>query len=1195
MNKSNSTYWLFWKICLLFAITSSFSLAMAEEDIRLIVTLEQAPVFQEKRRLESLMYNVGLKSKLKENVRSYHQLIKSQQEQLVAKLFRRDLISSHKRSLSRLSNAVVIIAKASQRAEIAAMPGVKNVVIDSKAHTLLTESVEQIGATQLWSLFDEQLLPLTGHGITIAIVDSGIDYTHPDLGGCFGANCKVIGGYDFVNNDNDPMDDNGHGTLVAGIAAANGVLKGVAPDANLVAYKVVDNTGTGFESDFVAAMEAALDPDGNLATDDAVDIINISLGYGSVSDQSVASIASNEAVAAGVIVVVAAGNDGPNYNTINPPGNATDVITVGAVNKNGVVAEFSSRGLVRGDLVIDYPVIKPEIMAPGVDISTTEVGGGYKSVLGTSTAAPHIAGAAALLLQAHPSLNPAEIKALLVNNASPLTGDGYTVGNGLVDLVASYNAKIVISPPTINYGYVEGGVSNVFKERMLTIKNISNQTQQLTFAETGSLPNGSTISFEGQSFTLAPGEQTEQQLSLTVDPSVTSYLEDLNTPYATELTANYTDGSMRLPILFRRAEVLEVTESPLPTGNYALSGYAINAEGVQFHAARAGESRDPYVRFALRDETVSLFFENENSLRYYGLNQVQSTSQDVITFDATAEGYIVQLPTAVAGKSLTTQYWQGIFLHEDNPDFIRAFTHFRNPTFINVSEKFQFNYSAFLEEDDRDRTDKSLYFLTSSTQGILDDITFDLSGYGSVSFLVNNPDWFESGVRFTYLPTYYKSDGETRASGPGGDTVYYEPFVMTFHGKENPLAINKAYLNLRLSDIDYKSLMYSNEIDIGQTDYKKYVRSESDVEPAALVAKRTTRAIVGAGLRFFTSRISHIPGSLHIWPNINEQVGLTSILDSWGNAYADDLPFTLTCKNGEYPLNSGSLLSMTGAKIFTLGDGCESFELLVEYDGFQQSSSSALIEINVSGMAPRISMVELYSNNVLSTYVSSNGEIKVKIEDDGDISIFKFEFRVGENNWSELTAELIDNNYVIPLPAVDEVATASIRITAEDSQGNSIVNTIESAFIIGNNVEAIVDSDGDTVVDLDDLQPFHPLFIDAPVVNISVESLPVNDKTVAAGAKDIVMLGFKLASNVEGETLSSITLQASGDGNDSSDILAVNLYVDKNHDGALDILDTLLSTNAYLQDNGELQLDLAEAYNLPQGESSFLVTYDFKE
>ncbi|MCH7802829.1 MAG: S8 family serine peptidase, partial [Acidobacteria bacterium] len=214
----------------------------------------------------------------------------------------------------------------------------------------------------------------TGEGVTIGIIDTGVDYTHPDLGGCFGNDCKVIDGYDFVNNDNDPMDDHGHGTHVAATAAGSGVLKGVAPDANLVAYKVLDAGGSGYLSNVIAAIERAVDPneDGNF--DDQYDIISLSLGYSGGNPDSPDAKAIDNAVDAGIIAVIAAGNFGSRFETIGCPGCAEKAITVGATDKQDNFARFSSRGPVEwkdeeGNLKI---ILKPEIVAPGVDICAAQ-------------------------------------------------------------------------------------------------------------------------------------------------------------------------------------------------------------------------------------------------------------------------------------------------------------------------------------------------------------------------------------------------------------------------------------------------------------------------------------------------------------------------------------------------------------------------------------------------------------------------------------------------------------------------------------------------------------------------------------------------------------------------------------------------------------------------------------------------------
>ncbi|HKR63833.1 MAG TPA: S8 family serine peptidase, partial [Thermoanaerobaculia bacterium] len=149
-----------------------------------------------------------------------------------------------------------------------------------------------------------------GAGIKVGVIDTGIDYMHPALGGGFGEGFKVAGGWDFTNNDADPMDDYGHGTHVAGIIAANGSgLTGVAPDVSLIAYKVFNGSGGARESDILAAVERAMDPNGDGDTSDHLDVVNMSLGGPpEVNDPLVSAV--ERAIAAGVVFCLSNGNGG---------------------------------------------------------------------------------------------------------------------------------------------------------------------------------------------------------------------------------------------------------------------------------------------------------------------------------------------------------------------------------------------------------------------------------------------------------------------------------------------------------------------------------------------------------------------------------------------------------------------------------------------------------------------------------------------------------------------------------------------------------------------------------------------------------------------------------------------------------------------------------------------------------------------
>tara|TARA_Y100000310_G_scaffold345307_1_gene463589 strand:+ start:2778 stop:5840 length:3063 start_codon:yes stop_codon:yes gene_type:complete len=311
----------------------------------------------------------------------------------------------------------------------------------------LQDSIPLINADRVWRSRrpEEGLGPsITGRGVTIAIIDTGVDYTHPDLQDkvvsqhCYCSHFESIFGPPrkncCPNGQNEfhgfgaAMDDQGHGTHVAATAAGNGVLKGVAPDADLLAYKVLDDEGGGIESDVIAAIDHAVDPNNDKNFTDAVDIISMSVGFFD-SYNSALSQTINNAVNAGVISIIAAANSGPSYRGIASPGNALNAITVGASDKVDNLARFSSRG----PILLGY--IKPDLTAPGVDICAAQwedaflydgttyhperqcLEEDHVIISGTSMATPHVAGAAALLLQSHRDWGPNQIKSSLMINS----------------------------------------------------------------------------------------------------------------------------------------------------------------------------------------------------------------------------------------------------------------------------------------------------------------------------------------------------------------------------------------------------------------------------------------------------------------------------------------------------------------------------------------------------------------------------------------------------------------------------------------------------------------------------------------------------------------------------------------------------------------------------------------------------------
>lgn len=263
-----------------------------------------------------------------------------------------------------------------------------------------------------------------GAGINIAIIDTGINYNHPDL------RDNYKGGYDFVNDDADPLDDNGHGTHCAGIIAAAdndlGVI-GVAPEANLYSLKVVNNTGRGNISDLIAAIEWATETCKDTDTSNDIQIISMSLG----SNIGVTALetACSQAYDSGILLVAGAGNDGNKRGTgdsVDYPGAYSSVIAVAATDSMDNRASFSSTG----------PAV--ELAAPGVNILSTYKDG-WASLSGTSMACPHVAGTAALVLAANPSFTNDKIRDRLAQTTTDLgtSGRDKLYGYGLVNAEAA--------------------------------------------------------------------------------------------------------------------------------------------------------------------------------------------------------------------------------------------------------------------------------------------------------------------------------------------------------------------------------------------------------------------------------------------------------------------------------------------------------------------------------------------------------------------------------------------------------------------------------------------------------------------------------------------------------------------------------------------------------------------------------------
>ncbi|MEK5521303.1 hypothetical protein B5V89_11845 [Heyndrickxia sporothermodurans] len=524
-----------------------------------------------------------------------------------------------------------------------------------------------IGAEKAQNYYDSKGNRLTGKGIKVGVIDTGIDYTHPDL------RSNYSGGYDLVDEDNNPLETQIHegeptihGTHVAGIIGANGRMKGVAPDVKIYAYRALGAGGKGTTEQILAAIERTVKS--------KLDIINLSLGSDVNGPDLPISIALNKAVEKGIVAVTSNGNSGPNLWTVGTPGTSSKAISVGAStpvlkvpylsavqlkspiklvpfvgsvkwnlnhtypvqyvgigkkkdmkNVAGKIAlikrgeiEFSKKvknaeaagavgviifnntkgpfvGKIDGeidipavsismvdgeslipkkspilastiykvekDLLADFssrgPVtvnwsIKPDITAPGVAIKSTIPDKRYIELQGTSMSAPYIAGAAALIKQAHPEWGPAEIKSSIMNTATILhdeKGNRYKVyeqGAGRINIDQAIHTETLVSPSSLSFGILTKQFDE--NKKQVTITNISNQTKHYHFKL---LKYDENIDWKlPLPFTLKPGEKRTLSISAFIKRSFHTNKEMIDG----YLSLIEKDKSIDLPFLFIKKE-----------------------------------------------------------------------------------------------------------------------------------------------------------------------------------------------------------------------------------------------------------------------------------------------------------------------------------------------------------------------------------------------------------------------------------------------------------------------------------------------------------------------------------------------------------------------------------------------------------------------------------------------------------------
>ncbi|MBI4172400.1 MAG: S8 family serine peptidase [Actinobacteria bacterium] len=455
-----------------------------------VVTLDAPPLAQARPGRTTFSRSQRLRLRAPASV-SYLDALASQQRRLESRIAGAVPGATVRRRYRIVVNGLAVVLPAAQLRRLALLPGVRAVYPSVRYRALLDRSPQQIGAPALWGAG----LDTAGQGMKIAIIDQGIDQTHPFFdpagytmppgfpkGQAAYTTAKVIAARVFapsgLKTETKPFEpeNSEHGTHVAGIAAGNagtvsgggGVVSGVAPKAYLGNYKaltVPTASGVGLDGnspELVAAIEAAVA--------DGMDVINLSLGEAEIEpSRDIVALALDAAADAGVVPVAAAGNEFAEFGggSISSPGTAAKAITVASVSSSGssasgVVSGFSAAGPTPLSLRL-----KPDVSAPGSGILSAITGGGWTRLSGTSMAAPHVAGAVALLRQRHPGWTVAQVKSALAQTGTPAYADDARTreapatrqGGGVIALARADRPLVFAAPTGLSFGLLRRGES----------------------------------------------------------------------------------------------------------------------------------------------------------------------------------------------------------------------------------------------------------------------------------------------------------------------------------------------------------------------------------------------------------------------------------------------------------------------------------------------------------------------------------------------------------------------------------------------------------------------------------------------------------------------------------------------------------------------------------------------------------------
>ncbi|MGG8410409.1 S8 family peptidase [Streptomyces sp. 12297] len=546
----------------------------------------------------------------------------------------------------------------------ATTPGVSAVWLDGIRTASLDKSTKQIGADKAWAAGYD------GKGVKIAVLDTGIDAGHPDLAG------QVVAAKDF-SRSGSTTDRFGHGTHVASIAAGTGAksggkFKGVAPGAKLLNGKVLGDSGGGDDSAILAGIEWAVAQ--------GAQVVNLSFGAEDYPGIDPIEAAIDKLSAGkGVLFAVAAGNSGrAGAGTIDSPGSADAALTVGAVNGADVLADFSGTGPRTGD-----GAIKPDVTAPGVDITAASAAGsvlerrfgqkppGHLTLSGTSMAAPHAAGAAALLKQKHPKWTGAQLKGVLVGSAKPGPYHAFQQGGGRIAVDRALGQSVTAEPLSLAFA---GGQwphgDDAPETRKVTYRNLGTAPVTLKLSAGATGPDGKPapagfLAFAKPTLTVPAGGSASVNLTLN-----TRLGGSVNGRYAGQAVATAGAQSVRTAVIAER-EVESYTLTLRHTGRdgrhptayistlVGVTGPA-TGKGFENHENSGSETvRLPKGRYILDSRIYVDPAQAGSGIDWISRPRLDITGNTTVAVDArTAKPVDITVPSRTAAQQFVTPNYE---------------------------------------------------------------------------------------------------------------------------------------------------------------------------------------------------------------------------------------------------------------------------------------------------------------------------------------------------------------------------------------------------------------------------------------------------------------------------------------------------------------------------------------------------------